>query len=84
MELDNNTLKKLLALDDESFRNIIRQISTAAGADKTRTEAFISDVSGIKRSLSKMSPKEAERILNIAGKEKSEEILRILKGADNQ
>jgi hypothetical protein len=80
MELDNNTLKRLLELDDESFKNIIRQISLAAGGDRSKTETLMSDVAGIKKSLSKMKPQEAERIINSAGKEKSEEILRILKG----
>ncbi|HBR30824.1 MAG: hypothetical protein PHD46_03575 [Eubacteriales bacterium] len=80
MQLDNDTLRKLLELDDESFRSIIRKISIAAGADQAKTEAFASDVSGIKRSLSKMTPAQAEKILNTAGKEKSDEILRIIKG----
>jgi hypothetical protein len=80
MEIDNNTLKNLLQLDDESFRNIIRQISAAAGADPRKTEAFMVDVSGIKKTLANMTPKDAEKLLNTAGKEKSEEILRIIKG----
>jgi hypothetical protein len=80
MEFDNNTLRNLLALDDESFKNIIRQISTAAGADPNKTEAFMSDVSGIKNTLANLSPKDAEKLLNTAGKDKSEEILRIIKG----
>ena len=80
MEFDNNTLKNLLALDDESFKNIIRQISAAAGANPAKTESFMSDISGIKKSLASLSPKDAEKLLNTAGKEKSEEILRIIKG----
>lgn len=80
MALDNNTLNRLLELDDESFKNIIRQISVAAGADRNKTEAMLSDVGGIKRSMAKMSPQEAERMINSAGKDKSEEILRIIKG----
>lgn len=80
MQLDNETMKRLLELDDESFRNIIRQISVAAGADPAKTEAFAVDVSGIKRSLARMSPEQAEKILNSAGKDKSEEILRIING----
>ena len=80
MDFDSSTLKRLLELDDESFKNIIRQISVAAGADRSKTESMLSDVGGIKRTMAKMSPQEAERIINSAGKEKSEEILRILKG----
>lgn len=80
MQMDNNTLRKLLDLDDESFKDIIRRIASAAGADRSKTEALISDVKGIKQSLSKMTPEQAERILNSAGKEKSEEILGIIRG----
>lgn len=78
MQLDHDTLKRLLELDDESFRCIIRQISIAAGADHAKTEAILGDVNGIKQSLSRMSPQQAEKILNSAGKDKSEEILRII------
>ncbi len=80
MEIDNNTLRNLLALDDESFKNIIRQISVAAGADPNKTEVFMSDIPGIKNTLASLSPKDAEKLLNAAGKERSEEILRIIKG----
>lgn len=80
MEIDNNTLRNLLALDDESLKSIIKQISVAAGADPNKTEAFMSDISGLKNTLAKMSPREAEKLLNAAGKERSEEILRIIKG----
>jgi hypothetical protein len=60
MEIDNNTLRNLLALDDESFKNIIRQISVAAGADPNKTEVFMSDIPGIKNTLASLSPKDAE------------------------
>ncbi|HAN21424.1 MAG: hypothetical protein A2Y15_09300 [Clostridiales bacterium GWF2_36_10] len=80
MQFDNDTLRRLVNLDDESFRNIIRQISAAAGADSAKTESFITDVRGIKQSLSRMSPEQAEKILNSAGKEKSDQILRIING----
>lgn len=80
MEIDNNTLRNLLALDDESFKALIRQISVAAGADPNKTEAFMSDIPGIKNTLANLSPKDAEKLLNAAGKERSEEILRIIKG----
>lgn len=80
MEFDNNTLRNLLSLDDESFKNLIKQISAAAGADPNKTAAFMSDVPAIKNMLANLSPKEAEKLLNAAGKEKSEEILRIIKG----
>jgi len=80
MEFDNNTLRNLLSLDDESFKKLIRQISAAAGADPNKTEAFMSDVPAIKNMLANLSPKEAEKLLNAAGKVKSEDILRIIKG----
>lgn len=80
MNLDNNSLKRLLQLDDESFKRIIKQISAAAGANAAKTETLLSNVEGIKSSLAKMTPQEAEKIINAAGKEKSEEIFRILKG----
>ena len=79
MEFDRRQLDKLLSLDDESFKALAKTIAEAAGASKAKTEAMLNNPDIVKKRLSSISETEAKELLNSAGREKSEEILRMLR-----
>lgn len=79
MEFDRKTLDKLLSLDDESFKSLARTIAEAAGASKAQTEMLVSNPELLKRRLSQVSPDEAKQLIDAAGREKSEEIMQMLR-----
>lgn len=79
MEFDRSQLDRLLSLDDESFKALARTIAESAGASKAKTEAMLSNPDLLKRRLASMSTAEAQQLIDSAGREKSEEILRMLK-----
>lgn len=79
MQFDKKQLERLLSLDDESFRTLTKTIAEAAGASKSKTEALLKNPQMLKQHLSSLSQNEANQILNSAGREKSEEILRMLR-----
>ena len=80
MELNKEELQRVLSMDDGKLREIIAKITEAVGADKKKAEALTRDLDGIKSSLAKMTPADAEKLINMAGKDKSEQIYRIIKG----
>lgn len=79
MQFDRTQLERLLSLDDESFRALTKTIAEAAGASKAKTEAMLNNPDIVKKRLSSISETEAKELLNSAGREKSEEILRMLR-----
>ena len=79
MQFDRKELEKLLALDDESFKSLARSIAAAAGASPQKTEEFLQDPHALKRRLSRISTQDAQQLVNAAGKEKSQEILDLLR-----
>ncbi|MBR5858549.1 MAG: hypothetical protein IKZ05_01365 [Clostridia bacterium] len=79
MELDRRQLETLLSMDDESFSKLARAIAEAAGANKLKTEMLVSNPELLKKRLSGMSKADAQALIDSAGKEKSEEILRLLR-----
>lgn len=79
MNFDRESLNKILSMDEESFKNLTRTIAEAAGASKSKTEAMLNNSEFIKRKLSQMTPEEASRLVDSAGKEKSEEIMNMLR-----
>ena len=74
MQFDDMTKEKLLAMDNRSLAELIGRIS----ADQRKTGALLSDLDGLKKQFAKLSPADAEKLLSLAGKEKSEQILRML------
>lgn len=79
MNFDRSSLDRILSMDDESFKSLTRAIAEAAGANKTKTEAMLNNPDFIKKRLAQMSPEEARHIVDSAGKEKSEEIMNMLR-----
>lgn len=79
MEFDRRQLDKLLSLDDESFKALAKTIAEAAGASKAKTDMLVNNPELLKRKLSSISEYEARELINSAGREKSEEIMQMLK-----
>lgn len=79
MELDRKTLDRILSLDDRSLSELTEKIADAAGADAKKTEELLKNLDFVRNTLSEISVRDAEKLLNAAGKEKSEQILTILK-----
>ncbi|MBE6683056.1 MAG: hypothetical protein E7595_02755 [Ruminococcaceae bacterium] len=79
MNFDRRELEKLVSMDDESFVELARIIASAAGANKMKTEMLLSNPELLKRRLSKLTPEEADMLINSAGAEKSQEILSLLR-----
>lgn len=78
--LDNESYERLKKLSDSDFRALILRIAEAAGADAQKTAAMIASSSSLKSSLTSMSREDAERFIESAGRERSEEIYRIISG----
>ena len=79
MELDRRQLDRILSMDDESFALLARTIAEAAGANKMKTEMLLSNPELLKRRISGLTAEEARALIDSAGKEKSEEIMQMLK-----
>lgn len=79
MQFDRKQLDKLLSLDDESFKALTKTIAEAAGANKLKTEMMLNNPEILKSRLASLSHEEAQELLDFAGKEKSGEIMEILR-----
>ena len=79
MNFDREQLDKLLSMDNENFVALARTIAEAAGANKMKTEVLLANPDVLKRRISQMTPQEARGIVDSAGKEKGEEIMRMLR-----
>ena len=79
MQFDRTQLDKLLSMDNESFSMLAKSIAEAAGADKAKTEMLLANPEYLKKRISRITPDEAQRLVDSAGKEKSEEIMQMLK-----
>ncbi|MBQ4316719.1 MAG: hypothetical protein IJC20_00580 [Clostridia bacterium] len=79
MNFDREQLDKLLSMDNENFVALARTIAEAAGANKMKTEVLLANPDVLKRRISQMTPQEAREMVDSAGKEKGEEIMRMLR-----
>ena len=79
MQFDRDSLEKILSMDDESFAILAKTIAQAAGANKAKTEAMLNNPRLLKSRLAKITPDEARALIESAGKEKSEEIMNMLR-----
>lgn len=79
MQFDRNQMDKLLSMDDESFCELARTVAEAAGAGKMKTEALLNNPDLLKRRIAQLSEQEAQSLIDAAGREKSEEILKMLR-----
>ena len=79
MEINRKNLEKILSMDNESFSSLARSIAQAAGANKLKTEMMLSNPEMLKRRIASITAEEAQQLIDAAGKEKSEEIVKMLK-----
>ena len=79
MEFDRSSLDKILSMDEKSFSALVEAIADAAGASKAKTRAMLSNPDILKKKLSEMTPREAEALMDTVGKEKSGEIINMLR-----
>jgi hypothetical protein len=83
MEIDINMIKKLQNTDDETLKAAIKSIAEALGATDKQVNNAVSNVSTIKKKMSRMSESEikqqVEKQTRKIGEEKANEILRQLK-----
>ena len=79
MNIDRGSIERILALDDESLKRLAESIALASGAGEKRTRKFTGDVNGLRAALARLTPRDAQRLVEAAGREKSEEIARLLR-----
>jgi len=79
MQLDRETLAKMLALDDETFKKKIADAARAAGFESPQLAQIMKDVGSLKASLSNVSQTDLNRAATVIGTDKAEEIIKNLK-----
>lgn len=70
--------EKLLNLDDEAFKSLIMEISSLAGGNPQNAKRLAADIPSLKSKISKMSDRDAQKLLDRIEDEKANEILRKL------
>ncbi len=78
--LDEKSMQNLKNLSDSQLRELITIIAQAAGADGGKAAALMSNTEDLRRTISGMSPAQADGFIRAAGKDRSEEIYRIILG----
>lgn len=82
MSFDERTKEKLLSMDNRSLQELISKISAAVGADEQKTRSLMGDIDELKKQFARLTPQEADKLLSMAGREKSEQILRMIEGTE--
>ncbi len=80
MPLTENEIRNLLSLDDKRFGQVISEICIAVGADPAKAKSFSQNPAGVKSLLSTMSADEINKLLDKAGRQKSNQVLDKLRG----
>ena len=78
--LDEKSMENLKNMSDAQLRQLVSVIAQAAGADGGKAAALLSNTDVLRRTIATMSPAQAEGFIKAAGKDKSEEIYRIIMG----
>lgn len=78
--LDEKSMENLKNMSDAQLRQLVSVIAQAAGADGGKAAALLSNTDALRRTMATMSPAQAEGFIKAAGKDKSEEIYRIILG----
>ena len=73
-------MRSVTFLHSTTLKSVIMQICDAVGADRRKAEKFASDPAGLRAAVSGMSADEINRLLDKAGREKSEQVLDALRG----
>lgn len=80
MNFDETTRSRLLAMNDAELKKLIGAICEAAGGDKNKAAILQSNIEAVRNAFSNMSASDAEKLLQSVGKDKADEIARILRG----
>lgn len=78
--LDKKDMENLKNLSDSQLRELISVIAQAAGADGRKAASLLSNTDTLRKTIEGMSPAQAEGFIRAVGKERSEEIYRIISG----
>lgn len=76
MQFDPALLQRL---NDRQLADLVSQIASAAGADRSKTEALLGNMDALRSGLRGLTPEQAKQLLDRAGEEKSSEIYEILR-----
>lgn len=79
MQIDKETLNKLLTLSDSEFKRKLSQVAEATGLQNDKLDKMLNDVKGIKKTLSDMDENELKRAAKTLSAEKLEDIIENLK-----
>jgi len=79
MQIDKETLNKLLALSDSEFKRKVSQAAEAAGLQNEKLDKMLKDIQGVKKTLSGISEKDLKNAAKAISAEKLEELIENLK-----
>lgn len=80
MELNKKSLSKLTSLSDDELREKINSVAQSAGIDRSKTSAYLKDMTAIKKKLNSLSDGQIKALLNALGEEN---VRKIKEGLDN-
>ncbi|MBP5155416.1 MAG: hypothetical protein J6252_02405 [Clostridia bacterium] len=79
MNVDRGSIDRILALDDKTLSELAQSIAQVSGAQGRRTQKLVNDVGFLREKLARISVRDAQRLVEAAGEEKSGEIARLLR-----
>lgn len=65
-------IKNLAALDDKALKDLVTEITAALGADPRASAALTANPQKLRGMLENLSDKEAEKLINKAGRDKAQ------------
>ena len=80
MEINKKSLHELTALSDKELRDKIYGAAASCGIDKSKTDAYLSDMTAVKKKLNSLSDAQIKALLSAIGEEN---VKRIKNGLDN-
>ena len=79
MNIDKETLDKLLTLSDAEFKRKVSKAADAAGIQNDKLDKMLKDIKGVKKTLSDMSESDLKRVAKTISAEKLEDLIDNLK-----
>ena len=79
MQIDKETLSKLLTLNDSEFKKKISQAAEAAGLQSDKLDKMLKDIKGVKKTLGDMNENDLKRAAKAISADKLEELIDNLK-----
>lgn len=79
MNIDKETLQKLLNLDDGTFKAKVTQAASASGINNDKLDKMLGDVSNLKKVLGNLTESDLKKMAVIVGTDKVENVLENLK-----